>query len=209
MTNIYHITHINNLPSIIQAGGLWCDDEVAKGRVEATGIAHQHIKDRRANRIVPLAPGGNLCDYVPFYFAPRSPMLYAIHTGRVEGYQGGQNDIIHLEASIENIAESDLPYVFTDGHAEMQISKFYDNLNDLDKIDWDVMQAIYWRDTIEDMDRRRRRQAEFLVHSFLPLEQIVQIGVRLQTTTVQVQDIIEQAEPPHHLTVIVQPQWYY
>jgi len=209
MTNIYHITHINNLPSIIEAGGLWCDDEVAKGRVPATGIAHQHIKDRRASTEVPLPPAETLCDYVPFYFAPRSPMLYVIHRGNVAGYHGGQNEIIHLEASIENIVESGLPFVFTDGHAVMQISKFYNDISDLDKIDWPVMESRLWNDTQQYPDRKRRRQAEFLVHSFLPWAQIQRIGVRLQAAKRQVQDIIEQTSYPHNPTIIVQPQWYY
>lgn len=39
------------------------------------------------------------------------------------------------------------------------------DLSDLDKIDWDVMGSDYWNDTNEDMNRKARRQAEFLVYS--------------------------------------------
>lgn len=77
MTDIYHITHISNLPSIIQHGGLYCDNLIPQRNLHPQGIAHQHIKERRARRIVNVAAGGTLADYVPFYFAPRSPMLYA------------------------------------------------------------------------------------------------------------------------------------
>lgn len=42
-------------------------------------IAHNTIQDRRAQTYVPCLPGGNPHDYVPFYFAPCSPMLYAAH----------------------------------------------------------------------------------------------------------------------------------
>lgn len=91
MTPIYHITHGRNLAAIIAAGGLWCDAQIAARGLTPLGIAHQHIKERRKQRIVPCAAGGTLADYVPFYFAPRSPMLYAIHSGYVERYDGGQS----------------------------------------------------------------------------------------------------------------------
>ena len=36
--------------------------------------------------MVPIGPGGAVSDYVLFYFAPRSPMMYAIHRGNVPTY---------------------------------------------------------------------------------------------------------------------------
>jgi hypothetical protein len=75
MTYIYHITHIDNLPRIITAGGLRCDRLRMQNGETVLGIAHQHIKDRRAKRLVPVAAKGTLADYVPFYFAPRLQCL--------------------------------------------------------------------------------------------------------------------------------------
>lgn len=209
MPEIYHITHIDNLPSIIDAGGLWSDSEVADGRVEARGIAHQHIKDRRAQRIVPIPPGGTLCDYVPFYFAPRSPMLYSIHHGFVEGYHGGQDNILHLVAQVEDVVQMGLPFVFSDGHAEMAISTIYNDLTHLDEIDWDLMESIWWNDTQEYPDRKRRRQAEFLVRQFFPWQLITKIGVRLVRIQTEVQAIIEQRSQVHYPIVEQELGWYY
>lgn len=209
MPEIYHITHIDNLPSIIDAGGLWCDAEVADGRVEATGIAHQHIKNRRTNRIVPIPPGGALCDYVPFYFAPRSPMLYSIHHGFVAGYHGGQDNILHLVAQVDDIVQMGLPFVFSDGHAEIAISRIYNDLAYLDEIDWDLMNATWWNDTQEYPDRKRKRQAEFLVHRFFPWQLITKIGVRLVRIQTEVQAIIKQRNQDHYPTVDQELGWYY
>ena len=89
MTDIYHITHIDNLPRIIQTKGLWCDAERQRQRFNSIGIAHERLKDRRDRKAVSGDPGGRLADYVPYYFANRSPMLYSIHTGFVEGYNEG------------------------------------------------------------------------------------------------------------------------
>lgn len=87
------------------------------------GIAHQHIKDRRARKAVTVAAGGTLADYVPFYFAPRSPMLFTITKGNVEGYTGGQGQVVHLASTVEAACGLGSPWCFTDGHADMALSQ--------------------------------------------------------------------------------------
>jgi hypothetical protein len=209
MIDIYHVTHIDNLPSIIKIGGLLCDSKVHSGQVAAKGIAHEHIKERRRSRNVDINPGGNLCDYVPFYFGPRSPMLYSIHNGYVDGYSEGQDNIIHLVASIEDVVFHGLSFVFSDGHAEMSISRFYNNIDNLNEIDWELMDSTWWNDTQEYPDRKRKRQAEFLVRNFFPWKLIKKIGVRLTKTQSQIQVIIEQSSENHHPIVEQELAWYY
>ena len=206
-TGIYHITHVDNLVGVVEVGGLWCDREAGARGLTKVGIAHQHIKVRRAQRHVPLGPGGTLDDFVPFYFAPRSPMLYSIHNGYVEGYSEGQRNVIHLESSAETISDSEASFVFTDGHAEMNLSEFFDELDDLDKIDWEIMKETYWADTDEDGDRKRRRQAEFLVHRFVPWRLIARIGVFDMAMAEHVTEILgDVAAKP---LVTVERGWYY
>lgn len=207
MTKLYHITHIRNLSAIIEHGGILCDNSMNSENVEHVGIAHRHIKERRACKNVPIAPGGALADYVPFYFAPRSPMLYAIHTGYVESYSEGQEAVLHLVISVEGILSRKLPYVFTDGHAEMAISRFYNDKVDLNKIDWEIMKATYWNDTEHDNDRSRRRQAEFLVHRFCPWNLIEQVGVINNEMADRVNYILSSHK--RYPEVIVQEKWYY
>jgi hypothetical protein len=179
VTAIYHITPIKNLPGILAEGGLWCDAEAERRGLAHQVAGHAHIKERRKIKQVLLGPGGVLSDYVPFYFAPRSPMLYAIHTGFVQGYDGTQ-EILHLVSSAERIRDAGLGYVFTDGHAPMALSKYFDDLADLDKVDWSVMPLTWWNDTPDQPDRKRRRQAEFLVRRFVPFECFTEIGVCTQ-----------------------------
>lgn len=73
---IYHITHIDNLTSILNLGGLMANSRLRRQRINYLDIAHERIQDRRARTSVPCGAGGVLHDYVPFYFAPRSPMLF-------------------------------------------------------------------------------------------------------------------------------------
>jgi hypothetical protein len=207
MPPIYHITSIRNLPNILRDGGLWCDRVVQQRNLAHVSIAHQHIKDRRTQKQVPCGPGGYVADYVPFYFAPRSPMLYVINKGGVEGYHDGQRPILHLVSSVETVQQAGLPYTFTDGHAEMDISRFFTDLQDLNKIDWEIMRTHYWSDTLEDGDRKRRRQAEFLVYQFFPLHLIETIGVINQSMANQVSSLLQPlAQRP---VILAAPAWYY
>ncbi len=206
-TEIYHITHINNLSSILKSGRLVANSGLQKQQTLYTNIAHSQIQDRRANTFVPCAAGGCLHDYVPFYFAPRSPMLYAIHKGNVADYTEGQNPIIHLVSEAELVTANNLTFAFTDGHATMAYSEFYDDLQSLNKIDWQIMQKKYWRDTQEDGDRKRRRQAEFLIHQYCPWQLIKEIGVINSTLESQVRSILQKFNCNNSIKVY--PSWYY
>ena len=200
---IYHITPIDNLESIISEGGLLAYNVMLETGTNYTNIAYENIQYRRARIRVPCGAGGVLHDYVPFYFAPRSPMLYTINQGNVPNYTQGQEAVIHLVSHVEDIdARGDLDFVFTDGHAVMEFTTFFDDLNYLDNIDWDVMEARYWRDTNEDNDRKRRRQAEFLVRNFLPWELITEIGVMNSTIKANTENILQNFT--HKPSVIVQ-----
>jgi hypothetical protein len=170
-------------------------------------IAHQHIKERRAHKPVPCAPGGTLADYVPFYFAPRSPMLYVINKGGVEGYTSGQRPIVHLVSSAEAVQAAGLPFAFTDGHAEMDISRFFTDLGDLEHVDWAIMSSRYWNDTLADGDRKRRRQAEFLVRRFFPMGLIERVGVINQSMAQSVSALF--APLAHIPPISAEPAWYY
>jgi len=207
VTAIYHITHLENLPTILAQGGLWCDRESAQRGLVKIGIAHAHIKERRARRVVPVGAGGTLADYVPFYFAPRSPMLFAIERNQVEGYRGGQSSVLHLAATAQAVAAQGKAIAFTDGHADISFSRFFTDLAHLDKLDWKVMAETYWNDTPSDGDRKRRRQAEFLVHQFFPWQLVTEIGVMNQTVAEQVKAALANA--PHVPVVTVRRGWYY
>ncbi len=86
-TPVYHLTHIDNLASIIQSGGCLSFNQKQNQGIDHIDVAYETIQDRRSRTSVPCGPGGCLHDYVPFFFAPRPPMLYAIHRGYVKGYK--------------------------------------------------------------------------------------------------------------------------
>jgi hypothetical protein len=201
---IYHITHVDNLPGIIAEGGLSCD-RMAQTK-KAVNIGHKHIKERRLKRCVPVGPQGTVGDYVPFYFAPRSPMLYAISRGQVAGYTAGQRPVVYLCSSTGAVAQAGLEWVFTEGHADMDFTDFFDDFEHLDKIDWDLMQAKYWNATDDDPDRSRRRQAEFLVHHFFPWKLVTKIAV---FDNIHQNAVLKMLEGKPLIEVEIRQGWYY
>jgi len=99
---IYHITHVGNLPNIIGKGWLVSDALMAAEGGPSAPIGMAGIKQRRRTLPVHCHRNTYVGDYVPFYFCPRSIMLYIIHKANNPelGYTGGQGPIVHLEADM-------------------------------------------------------------------------------------------------------------
>jgi hypothetical protein len=100
---IYHIVHVDPLPSIVADGCLWCDAEILRRNLSGTTIGMNNIKQRRLNELTLTShPDLYVGACVPFYFCPRSIMLYMIYRGNNQelAYRGGQEPIVHLEADL-------------------------------------------------------------------------------------------------------------
>lgn len=204
-TPIYHITDLSNLSAILDAGGLQCCNVMRGAGQSYTSIAYDSIQDRRSRTIVPCGPRGTLHDYVPFYFAPRSPMLYTIWRGNVPG--ASQSKVVYLVTTIERVMDGGLGFAFTYGHGIMRMSEFYDDIEHLGNVDRPLMNATMWKDTDDDPDRRRRRQAEFLVHSTCPWELIDEVVAINRHVRQEVETLIRDAG--HSTVVRVNSDWYY
>jgi len=101
----------------------------------------------------------------------------------------------------------DRVWCFTDGHAVEAMTDFYESTEHLDRIDWVTIGARYWFNTEEDLDRKRRKQAEFLMHASVPWNWFHNIGVIDQSKAQQVQEIIAVAD--HRPEIVIEPEWYY
>ena len=209
---LFHITSVNNLPGIAADGGLHCNRALMACGTTPTSIAYGHTQGRRSKRVVPCAAGGSLHDYVPFYFGPRPPMLYAIHKGNVEGCDEGQERIVYLVTRLRLVEEAGHPYAFTDRHAVLALAQFYERRTDLHHVDFDIMQSTFWNDVPKYPDRKERRQAEFLIHDFVPLSTLGAVAAMND-------DVAEEARahlkarpedlPVEDLPVIVRRKWYH
>lgn len=173
MTPIYRMVHIDNLPLLLEWGGDYASNRCRERGLAKRPIHHENIMERRKDRDVSCGPGGTLADYVPFYFRVRTPMLYSIYRGNVEGCQN-EREIVILRSYVETIAEAGLGFVFTNGHAVIAYTQIFDDLNALPSLPWDAIRGKYWNDY---EDGRCDCQSEFLVRDFFPLSLVDQIGV--------------------------------
>jgi hypothetical protein len=85
---IYHIVHVDCLASIVADGGLDCDTVMAGRQNTGPKIGMEDIKQRRRGLPIDCRPGLCVGECVPFYFCPRSVMLYLPIVHLVCGYQG-------------------------------------------------------------------------------------------------------------------------
>ena len=149
---------------------------------------------------------------MPFYFAPRSPMLYRIacdHRDSIAGrYQGGDRPLVYLVAQVGDIVRAGLDWVATDGNAVTATTEFSSDLEALDTlVDWPLMKAERWNNTEEDPDRQRRRLAEFLVHQRVPLSLIRGIAAYDDHNEALVRDAMTGHQLAERTTV--RTRWYY
>ncbi len=114
---IYHIVHVDRLASIIVDGALLSDATLQERPRTGTTIGMSTIKRRRLTNPVKCQPGLNVGDCVPFYFCPRSVMLYLIHKANHDelDYRGGQVPIVHLEADLYETTECEVASVCRTG----------------------------------------------------------------------------------------------
>lgn len=73
---IFHITHVDNLPQILSDGALLPDAVLIARRANVAGIGMASIKQRRLTLPVLCHPDDRVGNCVPFYFCPRSIMLF-------------------------------------------------------------------------------------------------------------------------------------
>ena len=149
---IYHIVHVDRLASIVSDGALWCDAELQRLARPGTTIGMTDIKRRRLTNRLDCHPGLFVGDCVPFYFCPRSVMLYMIYRANYAelAYRGGQGPIVHLEADLNEAvdwAESEeWKWAFTLSNAGSSYFEDRCDLAQLGEIDWKAIQARDWRD---------------------------------------------------------------
>jgi ssDNA thymidine ADP-ribosyltransferase, DarT len=205
---IYHIVHVDRLPSIVANDCLWCD-AVAVTRVSAgTSIGMNAIKQRRLSELnLNSYPDLHVGDCVPFYFCPRSVMLYVIHQANNPelAYRGGQGLILHFESDLNKVvawAEAQsVRWAFTLSNAG---SSFFEDRNDLaslSEIDWDAIQASDWR------MHKEGKQAEFLLEQRFPWHLIERIGVNNHEIYQQVVNALPTNK--HRPNVEIRTDWYY
>jgi hypothetical protein len=205
---IYHIMHLDRLTSVVEEQALLCDSEVVRRSLGGTTIGMTSIKKRRLEELrLSSYPDLFVGSCVPFYFCPRSVMLFLIARGNNEdlAYRQGQEPILHLEADLrETVAwanRQQVRWAFTLSNAGTRYFEDRCDLQYLSEIDWRAVEATDWRSCKEG------KQAEFLIEQRFPWELVSRIGVKTALVQQQVTEVLKNAS--HRPTVEVQLNWYY
>ena len=205
---IYHITHVDNLARIIEAGLLWSDAKRIDLGLDCTLVGMSDIKRRRLERIrVKCHSDAVVGEYVPFYFCPRSIMLYILHRGNHPDitYHGGQGPIVHLMADLHRVVEwadsKERRWAFSDSNAGARYAAFWAGLEHLERINWAAVKATDWQ------DHKEGKQAEFLVHESFPWELVECVGVIGKSMKTKVEALLADAD--HKPLATVERTWYY
>jgi len=182
--NAYHFTSIENLESIIDNGIFSTNQKIARGIVHVN-VAEEGIQRRRALMQIPGMDGRFVHDYVPFYFAKKTPMQLAVlHKKNVD-----QQFIIYLSVSILSL-ETRVGAYFTNASANTDIPPTFFSGNNqaqqLDVLDWQTIDNNGW--SYADESQRHRKMAELLLPDHVPLFEINQII----TWNRDVSDIVRQ-----------------
>lgn len=130
---IYRMTHIENIPHILQYGITHKDSPNAN--VSFVSIGDQMLISSRNDKSVGVdngerqsrIPSIKLGNFIPFYFGIRMPMLYIMQNGlNFVEKATPPKDIVYLVCSVIDIVHSNKTFYFSDGHATDNLTTFYD-----------------------------------------------------------------------------------
>jgi hypothetical protein len=194
----------------VNAEALYSDAKRLKLKLDCEIVGMSQIKQRRLEKIEAYCHSGTkVGQYVPFYFCPRSIMLFILYRGNHPdlNYTEGQDPIVHLQgdlnAAIQWADKNKAPWAFSDGNAGASVASFFNTTADLGEVDWAAVANTDFRDA----KVKEGKQAEFLLWDEFPWELVEAIGVRTASMMTSVQNAIKNAA--HRPAVSVKPTWYY
>ena len=185
---IYHFSHIDNLPGLLQTGFLannHADFPITGHR----SVAERGIQERRANMVVTCGPGGVVHDYVPLYFGSLSPMLLGV----INKKNVDQMEMLYFEFPIALLDSEEV--VFTDASANTNPPpNFYSNPENLTNLNWTEIDSLRWSSANDGL--RHQRMAEVLIHNHLPLMAAQRVVVWSDRERIRVQEYVAAAGVP-------------
>lgn len=211
---IYHIVHVDRLPSIIASNGLLCDGVMPAYAGLGTVIGMSGIKKRRLEELTLASHDGlHVGECVPFYFCPRSIMLYLLYQANHPEltYRGGQSPIVHLEADLYAAVawseQQNRRWAFTLSNAGAYYFEDRTNLAQLGEVNWEAVQTNRWSGNGIDRSIKEGKQAEFLLERDFPWHLVERIGVYSRPMYQQVMNSLP--DDGHRPAVEIKPEWYY
>jgi hypothetical protein len=193
LKNLYYITHINNIPSILEQGIL-SHGEVEKKNIKFTPIYDDEIVNKRQTKSTPDQQ--SLWNYANLYFQPRNPMMYRV----VHEKNPDTIAIVAVKASV--LSETSLQ--LTDGNAANNTTQFYDLSVGKKKLEknWKIIQNEWWKDSDGS---KRIIMSECLVPNKVSPDLIESIYVSSQNAKTKIKQLISTVNIP----IIPEPNLFF
>lgn len=173
---LYRMTHIENIPHILQYGVV--HGSSPNSNSSYVSIGDTSLIDYRSNKSVSTIDNERIIlgEFIPFYFGVRMPMLYVIqHGGNFVPRAQHADEIIYVGVSLLAILNGNFDFYFSNGHATDSLTTFYNkqHIEQLPSIiDWEAVKTHQWAGDGIGTDVKRRKQAEFLIKQDIPFSLI-------------------------------------
>ena len=160
---LYYFSSLSNIKNIIKFGIL-SKNQILKKNIQSESFANLVVQKYRKNIKCEISNKEikYLHDLVPLYLNPKTPTLYS--------RKYIQEDVFFcMINSSELLTDTNINFAFTDGNATNLTTKFYRNLEDLNKLNWEIIMSERWNDK---PDGKRIRNSEFLIYPKIELKYI-------------------------------------
>ncbi|AFZ34936.1 Appr-1-p processing domain protein [Stanieria cyanosphaera PCC 7437] len=182
LKSLYYITHIENLPSILQKGIL-SHKKVDELGVSYTPIYDSTIVSKRKDKSTPER--NSLWEYANLYFQPRNPMMYRV----VNEKDKRDIAVVGVKPEVLNISGC----MISDGNAANDPTNFFSLKEGLKILNqqWKIIQSDWWK---EDDGSKRKIMAECLIPEQISPSLIHSIFVADHKAKERVEQIIGSAK---------------
>ncbi len=194
VTGLFYITHIDNIPSLLEKGIL-SHEQIVSRNIQFTPIYDEGIVSNR--RDIHTPDGRTLWNFTNLYFQARNPMLYRVL------HEKPENEIAVISVQPDVLGRSDI-YVSTGNaaHSSSDILNTSEMKKALRQIIRNTVGVEWWNDL---NGSKRKIMAECLVPDMLPPDYIQSIYVANHTA----KEKVEKAIPHIELPIITEPMMFF
>jgi len=208
---IYHVTHIGNLPGILEAHAVLADSRAAGQTRPAVDISSPANREARRGMRVAGEAGPAVAGYVPFFLSPDAGVWESIRSQSPdprlsrEAYQHSAYDYVFLVSTVKKAigepGESDggASVIVANGDVTGTFTRFGVDRD----AGQDMLRALRAGEESETM-----RAAELLVRESFPIENVSLIGVANDKVRTEVRAILAGSGARHAPKVVVYPPWF-
>ena len=196
---VYHLTHIDNLASIIAAQSILSD---AAGATPSLDISSPHA--REARRMITVDDEGHtVADYVPFFLSPTSAAWGSIRTGTADPRLNGTpnpTEFVLLVTSLGAVGAAKpetSELVVSDRDATHPLARFATTRDAAER---------FFRSLNADLDSSQLLEAELLVAESVPLELVSVITVANDRSRNRVKELLKGSG--FSARVAIHPPWF-